>query len=156
MHIDMSRNALSLAVAAAAAFALTLGHLGTVHSGSDEGKTVASDSSYEVKVKLPGPVAKGAQATAFVTVKAASGWHVNKEFPIKLTIDAPDGVTVEKAKQKQGDAIKFNDHEAKFAVKYTGSSAGSKAFTGKFKFAVCTDDTCNPKRVKLAFNVDIE
>lgn len=147
------RYALSLLAVAAL---LTLGPIGSVHSGPDEGTTVAADSSYKVKVQLPGPVAKGAEAVAYVTLEAASGWHVNKDFPIKLTIDPPEGVKVDKAKQRQADAVTFTDHKARFAVKYTASSAGNKAFNGKFKFAVCTDDTCNPKRVKLAFDVDVE
>ena len=159
MHRTMTRIALPLAVATICASVVALASLAQVdsaHSGESETRTLASDDSYRLELELPAAVAKGSEGVAFVTIAAKAGWHVNQDFPTKLTIDAPDGVEVDKAVQRADDAVKLTDHEARFAIKYTATSAGTKAFGGSVKFAVCTDDTCDPKRVKLAFKVDVQ
>jgi hypothetical protein len=44
----------------------------------------------------------------------------------------------------------------KWAIDFTASTAGDKAFTGKVKFAVCTETSCDPKKEELAFNVKVQ
>lgn len=118
-------------------------------------KTVAGDDSYTLKIKYPNEVKNGAKGTVTVTVIPADGWKMNKDFPTKLTVAAPDGVDVSKLKQKVPDAVEFRDGKAVFAVEFTPSSSGSKAFSAKFKFAVCTPSTCDPKKTEMAWNTSV-
>ena len=155
MHRTMTRIALPLVVASVVALA-SLAQLDSARSVENKTTTLASDDSYSLELELPGAVTKGSPGVALVTIKAKSGWHVNQDFPTKLTIEAPEGVTLDKAVQRSDDAVTFTDHAARFAIKYTATSAGTKTFGGNVKFAICTDDTCNPKRVNLAFKVDIQ
>ena len=112
------------------------------------------DSSYTLTVDAPASMARGNSGTVRVKVLPKKGWKMNKEFPTKLKVEAPEGVTVTKPKQTVKDAERFEDAGATFAVEFKVDSSGKKSFTADFKFAVCTESTCDPKRQKLAWVVD--
>lgn len=114
-----------------------------------------SKDRYEVTVDTPAGVA-GADSVVTVTLSPKKGWHVNQDFPTKLTITPPAGVTLAKDKLKKADAAEFNNNTAKFAVKYKAAAAGAKSFNAVFKFAVCSAATCDPKTEKLAWNVSVK
>ena len=120
------------------------------------GKTVADTPSYQITLAVPGKVGKGAQGTVTLEVVPKKGWKLNKEFPTKLTVSEPAGVKVKKKDQTVTDAVSFAEKSgARWAVEFQADSAGDKAFTGLFKFAVCTDTSCDPKKEQLAFNVAV-
>jgi hypothetical protein len=130
------KKALSLAALAIVAFA---------------GVAFAGDK-YDLKVS--GASGKsGDKATATVTVKAKGAYHVNLEYPHKLILTAPDGVTVEKAKLVAADA-KVSKEELQFSVVATSSSPGKKTIDAELKGAVCTDTTCEPFSEKIAIQID--
>ncbi len=149
------------AAKAAPAPAPTQATQATVSDGAGDvvatGKTVGGDDSYTVTVDAPDSVAAGGEGTVRVSVVPKKGWKMNHEFPTKLAVTAPAGVTVtNKAEQKVADAERFDDSGAVFAVKFKASEAGSKSFAAKFKFAVCTDATCDPKKEQLAWVVNVQ
>jgi hypothetical protein len=111
---------------------------------------------YTLTIDVPDGVKSGAKGVVNVTLVPRNGRKINQEFPTKLTVDAPAGVKVDKPKQKKGDATYFSEKKASFKVAFTSTAAGEKAFSGKFKFAVCTDATCDPKTEKLAFRVAVQ
>jgi hypothetical protein len=113
----------------------------------------APDSSFKLAVSAPAPGAAGAQSVARVTVTPGTGWKMNEEYPTKLTVQAPEGVTVVKAEQVLADAAAFDPHQLAFDVKLTAAKAGTYPVTGTLKFAVCTDATCDPKKQTIAFDV---
>lgn len=121
-----------------------------------QGKTVGGDQSYTVTVDAPDRLASGAEGTVRVSVVPKQGWKMNKEFPTKLEVQAPAGVQVAKAEQRVADAERFDDGGATFAIKFKAGEAGAKSFQAKFKFAVCTDATCDPKKQELAWVVNVE
>jgi len=95
----------------------------------------------------------GAEATANITVQPAQGYHVSKEFPVKLTLTAPDGVTLAKAELAAGDAATFTEQQLQFAVKATAQKAGAYEIQGTFKFGVCDKDSCHPKKQPITIQV---
>jgi hypothetical protein len=113
----------------------------------------APDSSFKLAVSAPAPGAAGAQSVARVTVTPGTGWKMNEEYPTKLTVQAPEGVTVVKAEQVLADAAAFDPHQLAFDVKLTAAKAGTYPVTGTLKFAVCTDATCDPKKQTTVFDV---
>jgi hypothetical protein len=117
------------------------------------GKAHAEGQGYTVDVKPPATAAVGAEAKAHVVLHPTAGYHVNKEFPMILTVTAPPGVDVPKAKQAGADAAKLEETEAVFDIPFTAKEAGDKAFAASFRFAVCTATTCDPHNEKLAWNV---
>jgi hypothetical protein len=112
-----------------------------------------ADASFQLTVEQPAPVAAGAPATLRVRVTPGTGYKMNAEFPTKLTLEPPAGVTLDKTSLALADAEKFDDHQLAFAVKATAASAGSYTVSGKIKFAVCTDATCDPKKRNISFTV---
>ena len=110
---------------------------------------------YIVDVLPPTDAKTGAASTIKVTLRPTGGYHVNKEFPIALTVVAPDGVDLPKTKLTGPDG-KITDDRADFEVAFTPKAAGEKAFTATFRFAVCTAETCDPKVEKLSWNVAVK
>lgn len=115
-----------------------------------------ADNSYNIKLDAPKKAAQGSETVVRVTVTPNEGWKMNEEFPTRLKVTPPEGVSVAKDSQVLADAEKFADKELTFAIKFTPSSAGEKSFAADFRFAVCTDATCDPKREKLAWVVAVE
>jgi hypothetical protein len=112
----------------------------------------SAGDKYDLKVSKASGKA-GDKSTATVTVKAKGNYHVNLEYPHKLILTAPDGVTVEKAKLVAGDA-KVSKDELQFTVVATAASAGSKKIEAELKAAVCTETSCEPFVEKVTITVD--
>jgi hypothetical protein len=119
-------------------------------------KTVADTDSYTVKLASPAKVTTGSKGSATLEIVPKKGWHLNDEFPYKLTVAAPAGAKVAKPEQGKKDTVAFSHSSMKWAIDFEASAAGDKAFTGKVKFAVCTETSCDPKKEELAFNVKVE
>jgi len=119
-------------------------------------KTVADTDAYTVKLAAPAKVTTGSKGSATLEIVPKKGWHLNDEFPYKLTMTAPAGAKVAKPEQGKKDTVAFSHDSMKWAIDFEASAAGDKAFTGKVKFAVCTETSCDPKKEELAFNVKVE
>jgi hypothetical protein len=113
-----------------------------------------ADPLFAVKIEAP-PAKKAQKGVAKIHVSPGSGAHLNKEYPTSVTVVAPTGVTVDKTKQTAKDAVKFEEAGAEFDVGFTAADAGKKTFTGELKFAVCTPTSCDPKKEKISFTVDV-
>ncbi len=110
--------------------------------------TAGVDTSFTLTVD-PLAGAAGAAVAGNLKIVPGKGFHVNQDFPVKLTLEAPAGVTLAKAVQEKPDATKFDDDNLIFNVKATAAVAGTYNIKGKFKFAVCTASTCDPKSVPV-------
>jgi hypothetical protein len=121
-----------------------------------EGKPHAEGEGYVIEVKAPEHTAPGAEGTAQVLLSATGQYHLNKDFPTVLDVTAPDGVTLGKVKLTTADASKFEEKTASWDVKFTAKDAGEKKFGAKFRFAVCTATTCDPKKEALAWVVPVK
>lgn len=105
---------------------------------------------------LPVAAAKGQPTKAAVVVKPSAGYHMNEEFPTKLSLKPTAGVTVAKAELLgKGDA-KLSKEECRFEVTLTGTEAGKKMVTGDLKFAVCTETTCEPQKTVVSIELNVK
>jgi hypothetical protein len=102
----------------------------------------------------------GAEATAGIKVVPATGYHLSTDYPIKLTLEAPDGVKLAKTEltaggrdKAQGDATTLSEKLVEFAVKATADKPGAYEIKGMFKFGVCDDQACHPKRQPITIAV---
>lgn len=93
-------------------------------------------------------------ATASVRVEPQNGYKINEEFPAKLTLTAPQGVTLEKVKLTKGDAAQLDKSALVFNVKLTATEAGKKTVTGELRFAVCKETECVPTTQAVSIQVD--
>lgn len=118
-----------------------------------EGAT--TNEQYALQID-PGEATVGQPGSVSIKVIPKETWHLNLEYPTKLTVTPPTGVDVPKPKLSKDDAVKFSEHDCEFAIAFTPSEAGDKVFTGEFKFAVCQDTACVPKTEKLEFHVAVK
>ncbi|MDI1429294.1 hypothetical protein [Polyangium sorediatum] len=130
------KKALSLAAVAILAFA---------------GAAFAAEG-YDLKVSAASGKS-GNKATATVTIKPKGAYHVNLEYPHKLILTAPDGVTVEKAKLVAADA-KISKDELSFSVVATAAAPGKRTIEAELKGAVCDEKTCLPFTEKVSIPVE--
>lgn len=115
-----------------------------------------TDDRYSLKIEPSPDATAGKEGTVMVTVVPKAPWHMNLDFPTSLALTPPDGVQLAKPEMKKADAQKLDETSAEFAVKFTPAAAGEKAFTGKFKFAVCQDEACSPVTEEVAFKVAVK
>lgn len=111
-------------------------------------------------VVVPPDAKAGSETVARITVTPAKGYHVNTEYPTKLQITPPSGVTVAKTEftagghdKAKGDAAELEEQGMAFAVKLTPTASGSYTINGKFKFAVCDASQCLPKKEAIAITL---
>lgn len=116
---------------------------------------VGTNEQYALQID-PAEGTVGQPGTVSIRVIPNATWHMNLEYPTKLTVTPPAGVEVAKPKLGKEDAVKFDEQNCEFSVAFTPSEAGDKVFTGEFKFAVCQDTACVPKTEKLEFHVAVK
>jgi hypothetical protein len=117
--------------------------------------SAAAAGPYDVSVDAPAGKAKE-RAVARISLRPKGPFHVNVDYPTKLSMKAPDGVKIEREVQRGAEALKFEKGALDFEVGFTADGAGTKSFTGELKFAVCTDTECKPTTEKLAFDVQVK
>ena len=107
-----------------------------------------------------GEAKAGTEANAGLKLTPSSGYHVATDYPIKLELEAPAGVKLEKTSfsaggrnKVQGDAAKLTEQELAFAIKATAEKAGAYEIKGVFKFGICEKDSCHPKKQPVTITV---
>ncbi|HRI66730.1 MAG TPA: hypothetical protein PK156_20935 [Polyangium sp.] len=89
--------------------------------------------------------------TSVVRVTAQGDYHINKEFPHKVSLSLPEGVAADDVKVK---GVVENDHQLVFNIATTSSAAGKKDISADVRFAVCTETTCEPQTEKVSISVE--
>jgi len=132
---------------------------GTPGTGDDDRLRLRPEEG-TLAIVPPADAKPGAEVVAKITVTPGKGYHVNTEYPIKLTLAPPTGVTLTKTDfaagghdKARGDADALDEQNLAFAVKLTPAASGSYTINGKFKFAVCDRDQCLPKKETIAITV---
>jgi hypothetical protein len=122
-----------------------------------EGKSHVEGQGFVVDVKPPAePLAAGQEGVAQVVLNATGEYHLNKDFPNSIDVTAPDGVQLSKLTLKTADAKSFEKKQAVWEIPFKAATAGEKKFAANFKFAVCTETTCDPKREALGWLVAVK
>jgi hypothetical protein len=114
----------------------------------------AEDALYEIVQKTP-KVAVGATATASLTIKAKSGWHVNAEAPINLALTPPAGLSVKKAKLTRADLAATTVDSARFDIPISATEAGKQSIAAEARFVICQEQACKPVKETLALAVEV-
>ena len=115
----------------------------------------AAAQPYTVRI-VPGDASAGKGATSVIEVSPAAGYHMNKEFPARLRVTPPTGVTVAKPDLSKEDA-ELNETMLRFSVAFNAAAAGKVTLAGLGDFSVCNDTTCKLIRdEKLSWDVDVK
>ncbi len=129
-------------------------------AGIDDPRFHLQSNEGTLAVAMPAGAKAGTETMAKIVVTPGADFHINVEYPTKLTVDATSGVELAKpvqtaggADKAKGDADAFGERELAFAVKLTPAAAGSYTLKGTFKFAVCDKDQCLPKKEQILIQV---
>ena len=130
---------------------------GAAATGEDQFRLKPEEG--KLSIEVPADLKAGSEVIAKVLLTPVEPYHVNKEFPTKLALTPPAGVTLAKnemkaggADQTKGDADMLEDKQLAFSVKLT-PQAGNHTISGTFKFAVCDKDTCLAKKETISIVV---
>ena len=106
-------------------------------------------------VWMQGATAKvGASSFVDIVLVPQGGYHCNAAYPHKFKLGAPSaGVTYP---QPVVTTIAYGEKRTTMRVPFVATSAGTATIQGKFTFAVCTADTCEPANAQLSIAVKVE
>lgn len=136
---------LSISLVAAAAAMLTVS---AVRAPAHADAPGATDASFVLTVEAAEAVKPGQVAVSRLVVTPGPGYKLNHDFPTKLVLDpAPDGVSTESAVES------IDAKRLVVAVRTTSRRPTSYAVTGRLRFAVCTDRTCDPKKPVISLTL---
>lgn len=126
---------------------------------------VAKGASYTVSADPDGEC-KVAGCTIKVTIAAAQGFHVNKDYPYKLKADDVAGVEFlgtdaggRNVFSKAAGDFKLDPKDEKLgylSVRFKAKAAGPVKITGKLKLSVCNEANCQMDTADLAMPVSVK
>lgn len=111
---------------------------------------VVTDTGFELRATAAGPYHAGQLGTFGITLTPNGEYHVNQEYPIRLTVHAPAELTLPKSSLERADAAEFGEQKARFDVPFTSAGAGERRVEVQVDFAICTPQNCMPDQRTLA------
>lgn len=114
----------------------------------------AAESLYEI-TKVEPKVVVGTTGTASLTIKVKGGWHVNDEAPISVSLTAPAGVTVKKAKLTRADLAASSKESARFDIPVSATEAGKKMIGAEAHFVLCQEQACKPVKETVTLAIEV-
>ena len=135
---------------------------GPAATGGPEGAVVPTpgatgpDATFELATVQPAAVAPAAPATARLVVHPGPGMKMNVDFPTGLTLTPPAGVTLPKTSLVVADAERFDTKELTFAVTMSAAAPGAYKVPGTFRFAVCDEGACYPKKRAVELTLTVQ
>jgi hypothetical protein len=89
-----------------------------------------------------------AGGSVHVRVVPGPGYHMNDEYPSKLSLEPTPGVTIAAA------TATIAEQELAIAIPYQTTSPGAHAIRGQLDLAVCERDRCLPRSMPIAVEVN--
>jgi hypothetical protein len=82
--------------------------------------------------------------------------HVNAEAPLKIKLEVPAGLALEKAELGHKDAVKPGADAPRFEVPFTAAAAGRQEARAALKFYICSDTWCVQQARDVTIAVDVK
>jgi hypothetical protein len=116
------------------------------------------DPTFELKAVPAGPYKSGAVSSFQVSLTPKGEYHVNQDYPMKISVStkAGDALSLPKLELTKADAAEFAESVARFDVPFTATAAGAHTVECNVQFAVCTPETCIPDERTLALALPVE
>lgn len=99
-------------------------------------------------------VKAGAKGTLALHIAPAEGYKVNEKGPLQLKLDAPAGLSLEKASLGRKDAT-GTPTSPEFACGFTAKEKGAITVNAQFIICDTAGTICEMKREKLTVAVDV-
>jgi hypothetical protein len=162
--VSAAPSATAKASASASATAKTVASVSAAASAtSAPAKPVyarVSGSHFTVDLSVPGDCAAGQRCNGSLTLRATEGYHINKEYPYKLTMNDSAGVTFLGKEGKtfskaSGDFTQSGELTGTTNFAFQAASAGAAKLTGVFKMSVCSEANCQIEVQTVAIDVPV-
>ena len=112
-----------------------------------------------MEVAAPPPCSKDAECAFVARLSATDGFHVNDEYPYKLSMDPSSDVTFPAGgvfTKGAGDFRVDGKTAGSMVVRYRSAALGAHAVAGTYKLSVCSDAKCQMETAKVAVTVSIK
>jgi hypothetical protein len=147
MEIHRMRPVLAAVLAA-------LAGLGPAASAADPSADVAR--SYVVKASAdPAVLKSGATGTVRLAVEPTGAVHVDPKAPLKVTLVATPGLSLQKTQLGRAEAAPAGQGVA-FTVPFTAGATGKQEVKARLDFFLCTDQWCVKQVRDVAVTVDVK
>jgi hypothetical protein len=124
--------------------------IGACNKGeSKTGPAAPAGEAFALTVEAPQAGAAGGEFAAEVRVVPKGIYKINLEYPTRLEVKGPAEATPREAKLTAKQAAKIDEKVILFKPSFKIASAGEHAFTGTFRFSVCTPKQCELKSEKV-------
>jgi len=82
--------------------------------------------------------------------------HVHPQAPLKIRIEAPAGLVLEKAELGHKDAVDPKAEAPRFEVPFTAAARGRQEARANLDFFICSDTWCVKQVKSVSFPVDVK
>jgi hypothetical protein len=131
-------------------------------SSSDKSDKAGGDGSYVLTTATVGDCRAGETCTATVRIEAQSVFHINDEYPYKLTATNVAGVDYQGTdasgknvfSKAAGNFAKESAKVGVLTVKLKPQAKGAINVAGVYRLSVCSDATCKLDNPTVSFAVD--
>jgi hypothetical protein len=89
-----------------------------------------------------------------VVIEPRGGYHLNKDYPLRVDLKAPAAVKLAKPSLGKADGT-FSEQNAALDVGFTADK-GSHDLQAMVDFAVCTAETCVPEQRTIAIALNVQ
>ena len=128
--------------------------LGVSVLAGEPAKVVQKDR-YRVEVK-GAAAAPGQEATWQLVLKARGEFKFNKKYPTKITLKAPEELSLVKGLLKKADAEHPDEKTATFPIRFKPGKAGDFEITATAKFSVCSKSNCIMANETFSWKVPVK
>lgn len=111
--------------------------------------------NFALRVEQEASYEAGQPQTFSVLLDARNNWHINQDYPTKLTLKSPEKVKVVKNNLSSKQARQFGEDQAVFDVSFV-AEPGEHELIAKLNFALCTDEHCMPESKEIACKLKVQ
>lgn len=105
---------------------------------------------------VPAEVRVGESGKVAVVIRPKSPtWHVHPQAPLKVRLEAPTGLKLEKAELGRKDVANAKADAPRFETGFVATAAGAQQVQANVDFFICSDTACvkQVKNLTVAVNV---
>ena len=106
-----------------------------------------SASSTEVKV--------GERGQLVIAIVASKGRELHQQAPLSVSLRAPAGIVLDKAKLGRADATKASKDRVELRVGFSAKSAGDQNIDASASFFVCTEKWCQRASENISVTIHV-
>ena len=102
-------------------------------------------------------IQQGQSGTFRIDVQPRGGWHINLNYPTRLSVEDSPELSVESRSFPKDESIELSPERLAFEVPVTGIDAGRHRMRGTLRFAVCAEgELCRAEKHEFVVHHNVE